>query len=81
MKATATLKIRLSGIGERKSLQAVISPDNEGAPRGMKLGMSGTGSSMSFTVETGLASASLSTILAVLRDVSLFQEIWLLARE
>jgi len=36
---------------------------------------------LEFVVSAGSPSGSLSTILAVLRDITLFQEVWLLSRK
>ena len=81
MKASTTLTVRLSGAAEGKSLSAVLAPDNEGLPQGMLLSMSIKGKVLELVVSAGSPSASLSTILALLRDITLFQEVWLLSRE
>jgi len=81
LKASATLTVRLSGAPEGKSLSAVLSPDNEGLPQGMFLTMSTQGRELELVVSAGSPSVSLSTILALLRDITLFQEVWLLSRE
>ena len=81
MKASATLTVRLSGVPEGKSLSAVLSPDNEGLPQGMLLSMSTKGRELELVVSAGSPSMSLSTILALLRDITLFQEVWLLSRK
>ena len=81
MKASATLTVRLSGVAEGNSLSEVLAPDNEGLPHGMLLSMSARGRVLEFVVSAGSLSGSLSTILAVLRDITLFQEVWLLSRK
>ncbi|MDG6917887.1 MAG: hypothetical protein JRN62_00330 [Nitrososphaerota archaeon] len=63
-----------------RSLVSVLAPDNEGAPRGMKLASAVNGEHLAFAVESDSASSSLSTALAVLRDATLFQEVWLLSQ-
>ena len=80
MKTGGTLTFTLSGAGPRRSLQSVLSPDNQGTPRGMKLVIKGAGKKLTFRVESGSPSAVLSTLLAILRDVTLFQEVWLLSQ-
>ncbi len=79
MKATATLTVVLASGRARSSLQSVLTPDNEGAPHGTRLSMAGTGDRLEFRVLSDSSSVALSTILAVMRDLSLFQEVWLLS--
>ena len=81
MKASVTLTVRLSGLSEGKSLSAVLAPDNEGLPQGMLLSMATRGKVLELVVSAGSPSSSLSTVLALLRDVTLFQEVWLLSRQ
>jgi len=80
LKTEGTLTLTLSGAGSRGSLQSVLSPDNEGTPKGMKLEMEGGGKVLTFRLESASPSAVLSTLLAILRDVTLFQEVWLLSQ-
>jgi hypothetical protein len=61
-------------------LRSVLAPDNEGIPRGLAFTMGGSGKEVSFEVESTSPSTALATCLALLRDVSLFQEVWLLSR-
>jgi len=79
LKASATLTAQLSGAAVAKSLSAVLAPDNEGLPRGMHLSMTTKGKVIEFEVSSDSPSASLSTVLALLRDVILFQAVWLLS--
>lgn len=81
MNANATLTVRLAGEGESRSLSAVLAPDNEGLPEGMRLSMTAEGRSIEFGVVSNSPSASLSTVLALLRDIALFQEVWLLSSQ
>jgi len=81
LKARAALTVRLSGSEEVKSLAAVLAPDNEGLPRGMLLSMTARGTVLEFVISSGSPSASLSTVLALLRDIILFQEVWLLSSQ
>ena len=81
MRARAALTVRLSGAEEGKGLAAVLAPDNEGLPRGMLLSMIATERALKIEISSGSPSASLSTVLALLRDITLFQEIWLLSSQ
>jgi len=47
----------------------------------MLLSMTTRGKVLELVISAGSPSASLSTILALLRDVTLFQEVWLLSRQ
>ena len=79
MRSRAVLTLRLSGVAAQRSLASVLAPDNEGLPRGLSLSMAGRGATMKCAVDAGSPSASVSTVLALLRDISLFQEVWLLS--
>lgn len=79
MKAKAVLTARLSDAAAGKSLSDVLAPDNEGLPRGMRLSVAIAGRTMELQVSSDSPSASLSTLLALLRDMTLFQEVWLLS--
>jgi len=76
-----TLTVRLSGEEEGRSLAAVLAPDNEGLPKGTRLSMTARGKALEFEVSSGSPSASLSIVLALLRDITLFEEVWLLSSE
>jgi transcription factor Pcc1 len=79
LKAVAVLELDLKNAKVGDSLAAVLAPDNEGIPKGLKVSMEAEGSVMTFRVRAESASTALSTVLAILRDVSLFQEVWLLS--
>ena len=81
MKSNALLTVRRSSAGERRSLEAVLAPDNEGLPRGMLLSITASGKALEFEVSSGSLQASLSTVLALMRDITLFQEVWLLSSQ
>lgn len=80
MNVSADLTIRLSDPRARRSLSAVLAPDNEGLPRGLRLSMAGGGTTLGLRVESDSVPDALSIVLALLRDVALFQEVWLLSR-
>ena len=80
MKVAADLTLELTDGKARRSLSAVLAPDNEGLPKGLRLSTREEGSTLGFRVESDSLSSALSTILALVRDVALFQEVWLLSR-
>ncbi|MDG7008196.1 MAG: hypothetical protein JRN06_08120 [Nitrososphaerota archaeon] len=80
MNATAELELAMDGAGSVRKLSAVLAPDNEGLPRGLRLTMAGAGRSLRCRVESDSPSAAISTTLALMRDIALFQEVWLLSR-
>jgi len=80
LKTTAILALRFSDVRSRLSLAAVLAPDNRELPRGLTLKTGGGTRSMELTLESESSSTSLSTALSLLRDVTLFQEVWLLSR-
>ena len=80
MKVTAELSLVMGDSGSVRSLSAVLAPDNEGLPRGLRLTMVGGRRSLQCRVESDSSSAAISTTLALMRDIVLFQEVWLLSR-
>lgn len=79
MKAAVTLTVTLSDSESRKALSAVLAPDNEGLPRGLTLTADEVGREISFKIESDAPSVAVSTALALLRDISVFREVWLLS--
>ena len=80
MIVTATLTLRLADERARRDLAAVLAPDNEGLPRGLSLSVTGEGDVLRFGAESSSPSQAVSTVLALLRDITLFQEVWRLSR-
>jgi hypothetical protein len=80
MKTTLNLRLQCAGVGVRRALSSVLAPDNEGAPRGLEISMVGEGRVLQFSVRSETPSTVISTVVALLRDVALFQEVWLLSR-
>jgi hypothetical protein len=80
LKSTASLTLELADESVTRALASVLAPDNEGLPHGLRLSMASEGSKMEFEVESDSPGTTLSTILALLRDIHLFQEVWLLSQ-
>jgi hypothetical protein len=80
LKASAALKVVFADARIRRSLAEVLAPDNRELPRGLTLKSAGGPKSLEFTMESESTSTCLSTSLAFLRDIVLFQEVWLLSR-
>ena len=79
MKTSATLTVGFSDARARRSLAEVLAPDNRVLPRGLSLKSGGGPRTIEFTIESESASTSLTTSLALLRDMALFEEVWLLS--
>lgn len=80
MKTRIALSVKCSSKSARDQLESVLAPDNVGGPEGMRFSVGGAGRSLSFRVRSATASTAISTTVALLRDVALFQEVWLLSR-
>ena len=80
MKTTIRLSIRCADAPVCGQLASVLTPDNEGAPRGMTLRMEARKENLEFRIASDSPTGAVSTAVAVLRDVLLFQEVWLLSR-
>jgi hypothetical protein len=80
LKSTASLRVSLSGGRERESLASVLAPDNVDLPRGLALATSAEGNTLEYTIESESVSTCLSTVLGLLGDITLFQEVWLLSQ-
>jgi hypothetical protein len=74
------LRLRCRTREAGRQLGAVLAPDNTGAPRGLALSMSSKEGMVSFDLDSESPSTALSTTMAILRDVSLFEQVWLLSR-
>lgn len=80
MSASASLGVRCRDEAVARSLAAVLAPDNEGGPRGLSVAMRRSASVVSATIRADSPATALSTSLAFLRDITLFQEVWLLSQ-
>lgn len=80
MRPRAVLDITCCDRNACEALVAVLTPDNEGGPRGLTTSLKRNGRVLRVQVEAETAATAISTCLAFLRDVALFQEVWLLSR-
>jgi hypothetical protein len=80
MRTTIRLSIRCADVNVCRQLVSVLTPDNEGIPRGMTLKMGARKETIEYRIASISPSGAVSTAMAVLRDVLLFQEVWLLSR-
>ena len=80
MKTKARLTLRCSDADNARSLGEVLAPDNVRVPRGQRLSMHRSSASLEFEADSDQAKSLASTLLSVLSDASLFQEVWLLSR-
>lgn len=80
MRTTIRLSIRCADVNVCRQLVSVLTPDNDGAPRGMTLRMGAREETLEFRITSDSPSGAVSTAIAVLRDALLFQEVWLLSR-
>jgi hypothetical protein len=77
----AKLTLKIANGSAKESLISVLAPDSKRLPKGLRFSMSFTDGVTEFRVESPSSSTSLSTVLALLRDIALFQEVWLLSHE
>ena len=80
MKPKAVLDIACRDRNACEQLVAVLTPDNEGGPRGLKTSLTRSGGVLHVQVEAETPATAVSTCLAFLRDAALFQEVWLLSQ-
>lgn len=74
------LRFRCANPAAAKKLASVLSPDNRAIPSDQRFSVSLESSSLTIRVESERARSGLTTVLGVLRDASLFTEIWLISR-
>jgi hypothetical protein len=81
LNASAELNVACRDVETRKDLVSVLTPDNEGGPRGLRVSLSGRGKTLEILVESETVATAFSTSIAFLRDIALFQEVSLLSRQ
>jgi len=76
-----TIEVEIECFGERqaRALEATLSPDNNSIPKDQKFSAKRRGASLRFKVESARPSTTLSSIVSLLTDAKLFQEVWMLA--
>jgi hypothetical protein len=80
LRTRVALSIRCSSVQTSKELARVLTPDNAGLPRGLDITMNARWETVRFDIVSESSSTALSTVMAILRDVSLFGQVWLLSR-
>jgi len=80
LKTSAELTLVCADERVAGSLASVLAPDNGEVPRGLKVAMRSAGRRLEFKSDAESPSTAISTVLAVLKDAALFQEVWLLSR-
>lgn len=80
MSTRAKLSVRCASTLVGGALRSVLTPDNEGVPRGLRFSMRGSAKDLEFSISSESAPTAVSTCLALLRDIALFEQIWLLSR-
>lgn len=80
MKARVELSISCSDVRTCRDLARVLTPDNTSVPAGLKFVMKARQKTLRFDVFSESPPSALSTVMAVLRDVTLFEQVWLLSR-
>lgn len=80
MRAKGRLTVKCEDAAVARRLEEVLAPDNTGVPRDQRFTMRRTGDSLVFLMESEDLPQLASTVLSILSDASLFQEVWLLSR-
>lgn len=80
MRTEARLSLRCGDWKVAAAFEQVLAPDNMGIPRDQRFAMSRERRSLLFVIGSESPAPVLSTMSSILRDASLFQEIWLLSR-
>ncbi len=81
MKVTARLSLGCVDVRTADALEQVLAPDNVGIPRDQRFTVSREGNVLLFRCVSDEAASVFSTLNSVLKDSSLFQEVWLLSLE
>jgi len=81
MRTGISLSVRCSNEKLRDKLQAVLAADNVGGPWGMRFSVTLRDEFLNFRVTSEAPATSLSTVISLLNDITLFQEVWLLSSQ
>ena len=79
MRTAIRLSIRCDTGPLGGKLGSVLAPDNEGFPSGLQFAMKVKEEVVRFEIESESFVTAIYTSLALLRDVSLFEQVWLLS--
>jgi len=79
LKAELLLRVECAGPEIASDLAKVLEPDNHGLPRGLDLRMERSSGSLTFFASSDEPGDALLAVEGVLRDMELFQEVWLLS--
>ena len=80
MRVRGQLTVACRNVDLARRLEEVLAPDNVSVPQGQRLAMSRAGGTLIFLVDSDTLPPFVSTVLSILTDASLFQEVWLLSR-
>ncbi|MDV3293077.1 MAG: hypothetical protein LYZ70_02290 [Nitrososphaerales archaeon] len=72
-----TIACRDSGVA--KDLASVLAPDNVAIPAEQRFSMAVRGNSLLFSIASERIPSAFATAQSILRDVALFQEVWLIS--
>jgi hypothetical protein len=79
LNSTFLLKFDCRSSATARKLAAVLEADNRGVPIDQRLAMSVASRSVTITVGAARTGSGFTTVQSILRDVALFQEIWLIS--
>jgi hypothetical protein len=79
LKSRGRLTVKCESAAVARRLEDVLAPDNTGVPRNQRFAMRRTGESLVFLIESETLPPLVSTVLSILSDATLFQEVWLLS--
>lgn len=79
MIARLRLSITCRNNRSAKDLASVLAPDNAAVPSGQRFSMAVRGRSLIFVVASERIPSAFTTVQGILRDVALFQEVWLIS--
>ena len=70
------LRLTCSSEVEARSLALALTPDNKGVPKDQEFSTSQEGNVLVFHISSERTSGCFSTILSILSDADLFQQVW-----
>lgn len=73
------LELQCDASATAEDLISLLAPDNKGLPRGQTLTVNRRASSLVLDCASDDQLSALSTMVSILEDLALFQEVWLLS--